>query len=231
MKIQITWVPASSIWVNESSLINNISRDSRLQTCPRAELRRLSEVKPWSWCYLTSVAQDWDLELDRYLGEVGNSMCTVCALGMYKPVSGDTTCQSCLANADRPAESISFEACLCNAGFSGSDWNGGSSNLNKKGLSHGVMVTVTLVSIFAILALFCGVPRYSDMCNICKAVSAAIQQGEDIAGAEAASSRRQHCPWRLKGEKHTDLEGVCWCWHDADGPETRHANADVSRAT
>jgi len=116
-------------------------------------------------------------------------MCTVCALGMYKPVSGDTTCQSCLANADRPAESISFEACLCNAGFSGSDWNGGSSNLNKKGLSYGVMVTVTLISIFAILALFCGVPRYSDMCNMCKAVSAAIQRGEDRAGAEAASEQ------------------------------------------
>jgi len=51
------------------------------------------------------------------------------------------------------------------------------------------MVTVTLVSIFAILALFCGVLKYSDMCNICKAVSAEIQRGEDRAGGEAASEQ------------------------------------------
>jgi len=48
-------------------------------------------------------------------------LCTECVTGTYKATSGDATCESCPANSDSSAGSITITACTCNSGSSGPD--------------------------------------------------------------------------------------------------------------
>ena len=48
-------------------------------------------------------------------------LCTQCVAATYKATSGNARCQSCPANSDSPAGSITITACTCNAGSSGPD--------------------------------------------------------------------------------------------------------------
>ena len=51
--------------------------------------------------------------------------CTQCVAGKYKVVSGSTSCESCPDDSNSPPGSIFRTACVCNAGFSGPDGDGG----------------------------------------------------------------------------------------------------------